>query len=110
MCVCVSHGLCVEPCTAASSLCLSERVNVTQITDASRFLDRAHVLHSSGLFISQLPEKKLFSIFSIRNKKTGEKFRIVTCEDKTTRKKVRNLHLYLKKCQNCDKKIAITEL
>ncbi len=45
---------------------LSERVNVTQITDASRFLDRAHVLHSSGLFISQLQTKKPFSS---RNKK-----------------------------------------
>lgn len=32
--VCVSHGLSVEPCSAASSLCLSERVNVTQITGA----------------------------------------------------------------------------
>uniref|UniRef100_A0A673KXP0 L-aminoadipate-semialdehyde dehydrogenase-phosphopantetheinyl transferase n=1 Tax=Sinocyclocheilus rhinocerous TaxID=307959 RepID=A0A673KXP0_9TELE len=64
MCVCVCFSW---------SLCLSERVNVTQITDASRFLDRAHVLHSSGLFISQLRKKRLFSIFSSRNQKTGKK-------------------------------------
>ncbi len=72
VCVCVSHALCLEPCSAASSRCLSERVNVTQITDASRFLDRAHVLHSSGLYLSTANNKDIQYIQQQKQKKRGK--------------------------------------